>query len=445
MASAAFVNLRVNNAEQFRESLSEPEPNTKVYLTFGKTDPWPNDSLPNTPNSSIATQYEIWNNMIGGKRLLNGDVATVIPRFNWEANTDYFAYDHLSTQMYDGNTRFYVVTDDYNVYKCIANNYGSKSNVKPTSISTTNLLYTEDGYVWKYMYTVSDAEQLRFTTDGYIPVKTLFADDGSIQWQVQQAAQKGAINSIIVTDGGTNYSNASNIVISVAGDGRNFSAIASIDTLSKTVSNVTIVNAGSDYTYGTVFISGGGGTGAKLKAIISPPGGHGSNPLHELGGKNVLIDARLKYDEEGFIPVKNDYRQIALLKDPYSKGTRNVASQPAFTQAIKLIIVGGAGNYIEDEIVYQGSSLSAASFRGKVVSWDDSKNELLLINTFGEPLASRTLTGETSLTVRIVQFPATGYSGYLEPGTGDVLYVDNIKPITRSFDQIEDYKIVVKF
>lgn len=445
MSSVAFVSLRVNNAEQFRESLSEPEPNTKVYLTFGKTDSWPDENSPNTPVATVATQYEIWNNMIGGKRLLNGDAATVIPRFNWEANTDYFAYDHLSTQLYDGNTRFYVVTDDYNVYKCIANNYGSKSNVKPTSISATNLLYTEDGYVWKYMYTVSDSEQLRFTTDGYIPVKTLSGDDGSTQWQVQQSAQRGAVHSVIVTDGGINYSNASNIVIAIAGDGRNFSAVATVNTVSKTVSDVIIVNAGSDYTYGTISIAGGGGTGAKFKAIISPPGGHGSNPLHELGGKNVLIDARLKYDEEGFIPVKNDYRQISLLKDPYSTGTRNVASQTAFTQATKLIIVGGAGNYIEDEIVYQGSSITSSFFRGKVVSWDESKNELLLINTFGQPLASRTLTGTTSLTVRIAQFPSTGYNGYLEPGTGDILYVDNIKPITRSFDQIEDYKIVVKF
>jgi hypothetical protein len=33
----------------------------------------------------------------------------------------------------------------------------------------------------------------------------------------------------------------------------------------------------------------------------------------------------------------------------------------------------------------------------------------------------------------------------LHPNSGQLLYIDDIQPITRSSDQIEDFKIVLKF
>ena len=50
MSSATFIDLRVNNAQQFKESVSEPTPNTKLYMTIGRSMPWANDLAPNVAN-----------------------------------------------------------------------------------------------------------------------------------------------------------------------------------------------------------------------------------------------------------------------------------------------------------------------------------------------------------------------------------------------------------
>ena len=55
------------------------------------------------------------------------------------------------------------------------------------------------------MYTVSGADNGKFVTDQYIPVKVLTANDGSAQFSTQQASVNGAINIVIVTAGGRGY------------------------------------------------------------------------------------------------------------------------------------------------------------------------------------------------------------------------------------------------
>jgi len=203
-----------------------------------------------------------------------------------------------------------------------------------------------------------------------------------------------------------------------------------------------VTDPGSGYTYATASVTdAGAGTGATLRPIISPPGGHGSDPLYELGGKNVRINVKIKYDEGGTLPATNDIRQIAIIKDPLEYGSSNVFSSTVFLQA-HTIIVQGTGDYDQDETVYQGASLLLSSYYGKVVSWDSGNNKLLLINTKGTPVASRALTGGTSFTSRNIS--SIDY-GDLHDNSGKVLYVNNIEPITRASDQIESYQIIVKW
>ena len=442
MSSSTFIDLRINNAEQLKESVSEPSPNTKLFLVFGKTDAWANDASPNVSNTSIATVYEVWNNMIGGKRILGGDISLAIPRINWTSGTNYDAYDHMRSDLFDTNTKFYIMNSSYSVYKCISNNNGKISTSEPTSVNPETVSTTNDGYSWKYMYTLSDAEKIRFVSSEYIPVKTLTTDDGTLQWQVQENAIDGSINTIFVTNSGNNYSNVSNIVVSISGDGTSATAEATINSISNTISTINMTDGGTGYTYATVTITdAGAGSNATAKAIISPLGGHGSDPVYELGGKNIIIDAKLRYDEEGILPTTNDYRQIAILKDPYINLTTNVATNIAFVQATS-VICDGVGNYSEDEIVYQGASLGTATFTGRVVSWNSVTSKLLLINTTGTLTLQQSLIGSTSFVVRIT---TSKTDGLLKKYSGRILYVDNIKPITRSSDQIEDFQIVLKY
>ena len=444
MVSVFSENLRVFNAEQFKESVSEAANNT-FYFTIGKGTAWANDAAPRQANSSVAMMHEIYQNMIGAKKIFNSDISHVTERYDWVANTSYAAYDHClcSLILFNSNTNFYVVTDDYNVYKCLANNNSSNSTVKPTSTVTDAVFQTSDGYTWKYMYSISASEQLRFTTDEYIPVKTLVQDDETLQWDVQQNAVDGAIDVIEIVDGGSNYANANTITLTISGDGNDAAATAQVNTSTNTISSIVVTNPGSGYTYAdiTVTDSTANGTGAVLRAVISPPGGHGSDPLRELGGSKLLINMRLLDDEDGYLPVTNEYRQVAIIQDPYIYNTSNVASNTVVSQYTTLTLNGISVDYHEDEIVYQGASVATATFSATVLEWDSGNSIIKLTNASGTPTTDL-LIGNTSTASRFVDSVT---NPDLEIYSGKLIYTNNIVPISRAADQTEDFKIVLKF
>lgn len=441
MASVFSKYLQVFNAKQFKESVSEPS-SSNVYLTFGRCFAWANEASPAVANTSVSYFYDSWNNMIGGKRITGNDIRHCIPRFNWTTNTVYYAYDDRtdSRTLKNANTMFYVVTDDWNVYKCLANNYGATSTSKPTSISTVTDFQTADGYVWKYMYTVTAEERLRFVTNNYIPVKTLSVSDGSLQWGVQNNATSGAIHNILLTNVGAGYT-ANDIYIRIVGDGQDANAYAVRNLTTNTISTIVIDNKGINYTYANVTIGSATGNSATARAIISPPGGHGSNPLIELGGSNLIINQQFKSDEGGKFPVTNEYRQICLFEEPMVYSTSNTISNTVVSQTTVLTLNGTSVEYVEDEYVYQGSTLSSATFSAKVVEWNSANNALKVTNLNGSP-TSELVIGATSGAGRFLS--SITYPD-MEPYSGNLLYIDNIVPISRTSDQTEDFKIVLNF
>lgn len=442
MVSVHSKNLEITNAIQFRESVSE-QSNTKIYLTFGKVEPWSNDAAPPQANSSVSTLYQVWDNMIGGKLITGNDIHHVIRRINWTANTVYNQYDSLTSSLilFSANVNFYVVTDELNVYKCISNNYSSRSTVKPTSVSTTSTSSTADGYVWKFMYNISPSERIKFTTSDYIPVKKLSSNDNSLQWQVQENATEGAINHIQVTNGGLNYFVNSALSISITGDGTGANAFARVNTVSNTIANVVIDSVGSEYTYATVTLTSNTGSNASFRAIISPPNGHGSDALRELGGANLMINPRLRGTETGILSVANEFRQISLIEDPTFFNQSNVASNTVFSQLTSLTVNGSSVEYDEDEIVYQGTSLSTSTFSGRIAEWDSSNSIMRLTNVTGNPTTDLLIGANTGA----ARFVDSVTNPTLKRYSGNLLYIDNIKPIQRAVDQTEDFKIILKF
>lgn len=442
MASVHSKNLNIFNAEQFLESVSEAA-NTRIYFTFGKSTAWSNESAPQQANSSVTSFNEVWYNMIGAKLLTGNDIRHVIPRYNWTANTSYAAYHHCtcSLQLFNG-IQFYVVTSDWNVYKCLANANNSVSTVMPTSLTTNGLINTADGYVWKYMYTISPAEQLKFTTDDYIPVKVLSADDNTLQWDVQSNAVDGAVDIIKVTDVGSNYTSNDTITITVYGDGTGANASAIVNTTTNTIQSIYMDNPGRGYTYGWIKIEDSlGGTGANGELIISPPGGHGKDALRELGGSYLIINPRLQGTESDILNVSNEYRQLALVKEPYLYGTTTVASNTVVSQLTTVTVSGSSLDYIEDETVYQGVDISEYTFKGTVVEWDSANSYLKLSNVEGTP-TSDVVIGLTSGAVRFV---SSVTNPTFEPFSGRLLYIDNVEAIQRDTDQTEDFKIILSF
>jgi hypothetical protein len=428
-------------AKQVKESVSEPS-SSNVFLTFGKSSAWPTETAPPQPNTSVTTHNDVWKNMIGAKRIVGNNIRHAIPRYNWTSGTVYNAYSDIqdSLVLKSATNNFYVMTPDYNVYKCLFNNGGKTSTVMPNILITTTHFQTSDGYIWKYMYTLNAEEKLRFLTPNFMPVKTLPSSDNSQQWNVQLNAIDGAIHVINVTNGGSNYT-ANDVTVSITGDGQYANAYATLNTTSKTVQSIVIDNLGYGYTYATISLISGVGLGATATAVISPPGGHGSDPVTELGGSYLIFNVQFRDSESGILTTHNDYRQIALIEDPYLYGTTNVCSSITVSQLTTLALNGTSVEYIEDEWVYQGSSLAAATFKGQVTEWDSPNNIIRLSQTQGTPTKDL-LTGANTTAGRFI---SSITNPALQPRSGKLLYTDNISPIQRANDQAEDYKIVLNF
>ena len=124
----------------------------------------------------------------------------VVPRHNWTSGRVYSAYDDDLTTI-PSNT-YYVLTEENQVYICLQqgrdnNGTALASTVKPAITDTVKPFKTSDGYKWKFMYTISPQEVLKFTTSEYIPVKKVGSlNDGSAQYTVEQTSVDGSIDVI---------------------------------------------------------------------------------------------------------------------------------------------------------------------------------------------------------------------------------------------------------
>lgn len=414
--------------------------NTNYYVTISHVESWANDSSPVIPNDSREHEINLWRGMLGGKKITGNDIYHVVRRINWEANTNYYGYGDKCDCVYANN--FYVMTDEYNVYKCISNNTGALSTIKPTYVSVDRTNTEADGYIWKYLYTLNTEERVRFLTSSWMPVSSKTLDDGSLQYRVQQAVVDGEINAVYISNSGFGYTNSNNITITITGDGSSANAIANVNTTSQTINSIIITNPGSGYHFGNVDISSTEGSGATANLIISPQNGHGSNPVEELGASNLMINIRLIDDEDGKLTLQNDYRQVGIIKNPYIYGLSDTLfTNSVFDQTTTVVVSSGSDNYLNDEYVYQGSSLGSSTFSGRLVEWYGSNNTMKLVEVKGNPTAA-SLVGANS---GVSRFLATSEFGELVPYSGSVLYIDNIAPITRNADQTEDIKIVLQF
>lgn len=426
MASIVTSKFRVHNAQQFVESFSEAA-NTTMYLFVGKNTTFPDDNNPPTPvNSTANIEFTPWRDMYGAKRIQSTDVTHAVERYNWTSGTVYDAYDDQDTNLVDDD--FYVLTEDYNVYKCLFNAGGTASTTKPTGVSTLQFT-TADGYIWKYMYTVTTSNALKFLTNDYIPIQTLTSDDGSDQWDVQAAAINGAIHVIKVTAGGSGYATAP--AVTITGDGTGATANSTITA--NVVTAVTVTNVGTGYTRATVSFASGAATAT---AIISPKGGHGADAVEELSGKYVMVNSRLDGSESNTISTANEFRQVGLVRDPLLFGTTTRATASSVRQTFRYT-VANTGNYTLDEVVTSGSNTAF------VVEWDATNSYLYTTKPLNQAFANGTsITGGTSGTSRTITAISTPT---LDAYSGDILYVENRVPIARATDQIEDVKLIIQF
>ncbi len=459
------------------------------------------------------------------------------------------------------------MTSAYRVYKILENkSNGAWTAAEPTSTSAAP--FTVGGYTIKYMFTLTTTQVQNFLTPDFIPV--LIAPESG------NARTDGALDIIKVTTaglslvGGSGWNVAADrtvVNVPVRGDGTG--ALCSVviggtdGSADGTITSCAVTSNGSGYTHGTVLpddikeqhdIQHSGvltfSANPVFEVIIGPDGGHGSNPAKELGGHFCLTDVKLQQTEAFDFSVVNDFRQIGIVRSPYSFGTTSgfTGSTARQTYAVKLttssgtfqvdekitqtiagkvaaditsfaasgttvtVTCGAAHNLTTGQMVkvqngtfatnatgHQGThhitvtsatvftyevsssiapsgaftkgTVSYTTFtpQGIVVEWDATNKILFYVQNsydnqgtdathkqnipFG---GSSTITGFTSeatgvphvassATVNNTVFVAGYANPELQPDSGDVIYIENRKPISRASDQTEDVKLVVEF
>lgn len=472
--------------------------------------------------------YDLSDDITSLKKIQASDATHAVPRINWANNTFFNEWDDkysVPLTAAAGSLRYFMMTDDYNVYKCIDNNRGANSTIKPTSTGTS-IERTADGYRWKYLYTISAGERLKFLTVDYIPVKTLSANDGSAQWTVQQTAHasgNGSIHHVKVIANGAGYMHASNLFVSVTntswmklqssesgidgtyvGSGLFISEGAAAGQLRKivkywgsnntlivnsafsvtpnttsrylisplvtirgdsggtitsratayvsntfggSVRRITVISQGRSYSTANATITANAGFGATARPIISPLGGHGSDPVDELGGTNIFLNIRTAGAESNTFPTNNDFRLIGIMRDPIL-ANGSYANASVIDQTTRINVSLANGDWVEDEIIV-GATTSA---KGRLVYFANSNStktqgtlKLIRITTngIGQGFAvGETITGMTSMVtanVTLVTKPA------LQKHSGYVIYAENREAVLRDPAQTEDYKIAIKY
>ena len=491
MAAIITEKFRLNNAKQFVEDITQSS--SVAYSFIGRGHAWTDDATPPTPVDSPNDEYDAYRNMVALKKISTSDISHAIVRRDWTSGTTYDEYRHNYTS---GNTAnsgattlwdslFYVITDDYNVYKCLHNDDNTASTVKPDH--TTLATPTEsDGYQWKFMYSISASDVIKFVTNDFIPVKTLGAqlavaggvdtgsqdgrlgdaatDDGSAQWDVENGAVDGALQRVRIKAAGSGYTastTTANIVI--RGDGS--SGVATVVTNgSGGVSTVSITTAGSGYT--TAFIANedipgfdnanqsadGSNSSANIEFIIQPKNGHGSDSIEELGGNYVILNSRLEYSEgSGDFPTDNDFRQIGVVVNPTDSGGNTLCSATTRTAYKKMTFQSsGFSAPTVDTIIRNASTEVVGSAVGIVVSVDSTNRVISYLpypNESGNFVAfanGNTIYSATNTNHGTLNSSSAITAEEVQRHSGDIIYLENRVAVSRASDQIEDIKLIVE-
>ena len=157
------------------------------------------------------------------------------------------------------------------------------------------------------------------------------------------------------------------------------------------VDSIEVVDGGKNYTFaeleytrGLTLPSGKANIEDFATPVMSPPGGHGSNPIKELGASSIMIVKEYRGSESNRVSTENDFRQFGLLLDPMLQEKQ---------VRLSFFESGLSGTFATGTTAVQINTAGETAAYGKVVSWyagtsgHSGTNELVLTRTRGQDFA----------------------------------------------------------
>ena len=507
-----FVNsiLDINNSYYVFLGLSNPGSSSSP-VGFGRTSTWEDGaSVPNpVDNQQYLSHYR--NTSLFGKKLNTSNVRRIVRKVSWTSNTKYDMYRHdysvfnlspnaQSARLYD--TNYYVVNSEFKVYICLYNgshgDIGGVSNVNGntsqdeptfTDLEPSAAGTSGDGYIWKYLFTISPSDIVKFDSTEYVVLPNNW--ETSTDFEVQSVRDAGdsnvnnnQIKTVYIENGGSGIYAAG--TYDIKGDGSGAKVNIEVNS-SANITKATVVSGGSGYTFGIVDFGHAEtdtiSNPAKLIPIIPPSRGHGYDVYTELGADKVLVYSRFDDSTKDF-PTDTKFSQVGIIKNPEkfsSAGTIFTGNEYSSLGSIKLDS-SFSGSPTVGAAITQSTSNGVA--RGYIASYDTETRVLKYYQdrslNFGNTLdqtdrndvtaksnvvsfASTTntitpISGSvdinfsgitTTIGSKQVSLGVTFSGGAAEPeinkNTGDIIYIDNRALVTRDSRQKEDIKIILEF
>lgn len=426
----------------------------RYYIGIGRSEQWDSADAAPVPNQTDRDARLFRHSMQSIKSAES--VSYVVPRYSWASGTVYNAWND---DVGEHEERYYVITDAQQVYVCLqggrdATGSAVASTIEPTSTAVTPFK-TSDGYVWKFLYTLTAVNSAAYLTANYFPVTRVTITDSDspaqlIQQQsVQNVARPKEIIGFEVLSGGTGYTTSPTVTI--IGDGDSCQANARIG--GGAVIQVRIDSDAGTFLYGTgynqatVSITGGGGSGAVVRPIYGPPLGMGADPRTDLKSNALMFNTKPSGTETGDFIINNDFRQVALIRSPRKLNDSDFTGGTGLVLR-SLVLSSTAVAFTEDKTI-QGATSSARA----VIDYVDSdtlfvhQNETTGFRSFAASEAVSEINGSGAGVIAAIAVDSDGdglISGDVNRFSGDILYIDNRAPIDRAADQTEDIKVIIK-
>lgn len=160
------------------------------------------DDIESPVDSYTYIKTQTYDDLIFSKRINSDDVIPVVKKNLWESGEVYDMYDPGDPNLKD--KRFFVVVDEiseYNVFKCIFNSKGAPSTSAPSKLGNEtddSIFITADGYIWKFLYSISKEDFEKFSTTNFIPVisdvSNFVGKPGSVEVAVVNSVGNGYKN-----------------------------------------------------------------------------------------------------------------------------------------------------------------------------------------------------------------------------------------------------------
>ena len=519
MSALVTDQFRILNASNFVESVEDSS--NSYYITvglpnptivgYGRSNTW--NTNPPAPIDSLGYRKHSGDTVLYGKKVSSSNVRRLVRRIDWVAGNRYEMYrDDYSvlnpapltnaSRLYDAN--YYVLNSDFRVYICIENGSSGdniKGNVSQDEPTFTDLEPSRagdsgDGYIWKYLFTISPSDIIKFDSTEYITVPNQWETTSDAQIRAVREAADSAINenqikTVYIQKSGANYANGLGQEMNIIGDGTG--GKVRVDVVGGKITDTVVTSGGKDYSYALVDLgainSNTTGTPANLVPIIPPSKGHGFDVYTELGTDKVLVYARFDDSTKDF-PVDTSFAQVSIVKNPTKVGTSQVYQDNTFSglSSLKFSTVNGTpkvGEKIE-QVVDSGNGRAY----GYVASYDQETKVLkyfqdrsLFLNqttldtqdytgistrgrAYNFESSANVISGETSSFTASIDTAFAGIttnptgtklinlgvdftSGMAVPeinkGSGEVIFLDNRASIARNARQKEDLKIILEF